>query len=266
MKPSVFIPNIYSTMRTYYNQQPVLVLLLWSSSSSNVGLTHLFRNHWKSSTGHALLVRSLACGSFMVTTKSSPPLLLLTSKTNQTTTLSFQMQTDRAYLGEELIKEISRIIIQVHLNVMARYRLMPTTSKPEGFHVLWLSCPGMRLCEFDSTRSREITHVGAEESQHMESLKLRSCGHELKSSHHIQVDLDYPSGDFLDEFFTEVGMISLLLKLKVAVWLVSLVKSKGEGNDLTISNVEIEAVLAVGVCEYELQLPLMVHTGPAVLS
>ncbi|KAM1137405.1 hypothetical protein EV2_036407 [Malus domestica] len=156
MKPSVFIPNIYSTMRTYYNQQPVLVLLLWSSSSSNVGLTHLFRNHWKSSTGHALLVRSLACGSFMVTTKSSPPLLLLTSKTNQTTTLSFQMQTDRAYLGEELIKEISRIIIQVHLNVMARYRLMPTTSKPEGFHVLWLSCPGMRLCEFDSTRSREI--------------------------------------------------------------------------------------------------------------
>ncbi|RXH97967.1 hypothetical protein DVH24_010292 [Malus domestica] len=46
MKPSVFILNIYSTMRTDYNQQPVLVLLLWSSSLSDVGLTHLFRNHW----------------------------------------------------------------------------------------------------------------------------------------------------------------------------------------------------------------------------
>ncbi|KAM1346069.1 hypothetical protein FF1_035368 [Malus domestica] len=156
MKPSVFILNIYSTMRTDYNQQPVLVLLLWSSSLSDVGLTHLFRNHWKSSTGHALLVRLLACGNFMLTTKSSPPPLLLTSKTNQTATLSFQMQTDRAYLGEELIKEISRRIIQVHLNVMARYGPMPTTSKLEGFRVLWLSCPGMRLCEFDCTRSREI--------------------------------------------------------------------------------------------------------------
>ncbi|XP_050146617.1 uncharacterized protein LOC126622011 [Malus sylvestris] len=95
-------------------------------------------------------------GSFMVTTKSLPPPLLLTSETNQTDTLSFKMQTDRAYLGEKLIEEISRGIIQVHLNVMARYRLIPTTSKPEEFRLLRLSCPGMGLCEFDSTRSREI--------------------------------------------------------------------------------------------------------------
>ncbi|KAB2636670.1 hypothetical protein D8674_027204 [Pyrus ussuriensis x Pyrus communis] len=95
-------------------------------------------------------------GSFMVTTKSLPPPLLLTSETNQTATLSFKMQTDHAYLGEELIEEISRGIIQVHLNVMVWYQLIPTTSKPKEFHLLRLSCPGMGLCEFDSTRSREI--------------------------------------------------------------------------------------------------------------
>ncbi|TQE12339.1 hypothetical protein C1H46_001992 [Malus baccata] len=94
--------------------------------------------------------------SFMVTTKSLPPPLLLTSETNQTATWSFKMQTDRAYLGEELIEEISRGIIQAHLNVMVRYQLIPTTSKPKEFHLLRFSCPGMGLCEFDSTRSREI--------------------------------------------------------------------------------------------------------------
>ncbi|KAM2398817.1 hypothetical protein ACFXTH_035455 [Malus domestica] len=66
------------------------------------------------------------------------------------------MQTDCAYLSEELIEEISRRIIQVYLNVMARFRLMPMTLKLEGFRVLRLSSPNMGLCEFDSTRSMEI--------------------------------------------------------------------------------------------------------------
>ncbi|KAM1458219.1 hypothetical protein ACFX13_036159 [Malus domestica] len=95
-------------------------------------------------------------GSFIVTTKSLHPPMLLTNKTNQTATLSFKMQTDCAYLSEELIEEISRRIIQVYLNVMARFRLMPMTLKLEGFRVLRLSCPNMGLCEFDSTRSMEI--------------------------------------------------------------------------------------------------------------
>ncbi|KAM1570253.1 hypothetical protein FF1_035377 [Malus domestica] len=82
--------------------------------------------------------------------------MLLTNKTNQTATLSFKMQTDCAYLSEELIEEISRRIIQVYLNVMARFRLMPMTLKLEGFRVLRLSSPNMGLCEFDSTRSMEI--------------------------------------------------------------------------------------------------------------
>ncbi|KAM1137408.1 hypothetical protein FF1_035374 [Malus domestica] len=95
-------------------------------------------------------------GSFMVATKSLPPPLLLTNETNQTATLSFKMQTDHAYFGEELIEKISRGINQVHLNVMARFGLMPTTLKLEGFCVLRLSCPDMGLCEFDSTHSMEI--------------------------------------------------------------------------------------------------------------
>ncbi|KAB2636637.1 hypothetical protein D8674_027171 [Pyrus ussuriensis x Pyrus communis] len=77
--------------------------------------------------------------------QSLPPPLLLTSETNQTCTLSFKMQIDNAYFGEELIEEIARGIIQVHLNVMARFQLMPTTSKLEGFHVLQHSCPNMGL-------------------------------------------------------------------------------------------------------------------------
>ncbi|CAN6545014.1 unnamed protein product [Malus baccata var. baccata] len=85
-------------------------------------------------------------GSFMVATKSLPPPLLLTNETNQTATLSFKMQTDHAYFG----------INQVHLKVMARFGLMPTTLKLEGFCVLRLSCADMGLCEFDSTHSMEI--------------------------------------------------------------------------------------------------------------
>ncbi|KAB2636668.1 hypothetical protein D8674_027202 [Pyrus ussuriensis x Pyrus communis] len=84
-------------------------------------------------------------GNFMVTTKSLPPHLLLNNETNQTSTLSFKMQIDHAYFGEELIEEIARGIIQVHLNVMARFQLMPTTWKLEGFHVLQHSYPNMGL-------------------------------------------------------------------------------------------------------------------------
>ncbi|KAM1137401.1 hypothetical protein EV2_036403 [Malus domestica] len=96
-------------------------------------------------------------GSFMVTTKSLPPPLLLTSETNQTATLNFKMQTDRAYLGEELIEEISRGIIQVHLNVMTRYRLIPTTSKPEEFRLLRLYCPGMGLSDLKKSHHQRVS-------------------------------------------------------------------------------------------------------------
>ncbi|KAM1346070.1 hypothetical protein FF1_035369 [Malus domestica] len=112
--------------------------------------------HWRSSAGHTLLVRSLVWqqlyGDYQVIAFS----LAFNQRYQPDDHLEFQKQTDHAYFGEELIEEISKGIIQVNLNVMAQFRLMPTTSKLEGFHMLRLFCPDMGLCKFDSTRSREI--------------------------------------------------------------------------------------------------------------
>ncbi|KAM1137407.1 hypothetical protein TB2_034844 [Malus domestica] len=130
MKPTMFVLNIYSTMRTYYNRQPVIVavaaepkcIVKWelklvvTNRNSKHGFDLYIRDHLQATL---FLYDHWLGSSFMVTTKSLHPPLLLTSKTNQTATLSFKMQTNRAYLGEELIEEISIRIIQVQLNVMA---------------------------------------------------------------------------------------------------------------------------------------------------